>query len=158
MSFLRLSMLALLAPLLISPLALADEGSDLGVADPKFADFIRAVAKITAQAETKDKSAVKFICLALNSSGQVVVTSLSVGSDHGQSFTPSPGAAAIAHFHNSTMSPKPEAADFDSLRALKLPSFVVSAAGDQIWEVAIIGGSKKYRAVLESGLGEWMAF
>jgi hypothetical protein len=140
----------------VSLTVLAQES--VGVGYDKYIDFVRAIASQTALAETQDKDAVKFLSLGAGASGEVVVIRIGLGKDHGSSFEPGPGARAIAHVHNHQMSVKPEAADFDALRLLKLRSFVISADGNQIWEIALVGGKEQYRAILPSGVGEWIDF
>jgi hypothetical protein len=136
----------------------ADTQGDVGVSDNKYIVVIRAIARETALAETEDKDAVKFLSLGVNAAGEVVVRRIGLGKDHGTSFPLAPGEEAFAHVHNRQMSPKPEAADFGVLRRLKVPSFVISADGNDIWEVAVVGGKERYRPILPSGVGDWVEF
>jgi hypothetical protein len=131
---------------------------DIGVSTSAAIDFIRGTAKITALAPTRQKNAVKFMALGVDSSDTVVVTTIAVGIDHGASFKPPADAIAVAHVHNSDMPDKPEPADYLALRVLGLPSFVISADGEAIWEIAVLGGVNKYRPVLPSHVGEWVDY
>jgi hypothetical protein len=129
---------------------------NIGVSTPAAIDFIRATAKSTALAPTPQKNAVKFIALGVDSSGTIVVTTIALGIDHGESFKPPADAIAVAHVHNGDMSAKPAAADYLALREHRLPSFVISADGETIWEVAVLGGVNRYRPVLPSYVGAWV--
>jgi hypothetical protein len=141
---------------LASFVAFPSIAQDLGVNDDKYIDFIRAIAKSNALAKTRDPDAVKFISLGASTAGEVVVLRIAVGWDHGSSFEPGAGAIAVAHVHTRRMSTKPESADFEALRLLKVRGFVISADGENIWEITIIAGKEQYRPILPSVVGDWI--
>jgi hypothetical protein len=131
---------------------------EIGVSTSGAIDFIRETAKVTALAPTQQKNYVKFLALGADASGEVFVTTMAVGFDHEAPFKPPADTVAVAHVHPGGMSAKPEAADYVALRTMGLPSFMISADGEAIWEIAILGGVNKYRRVLTSGVGEWVDF
>lgn len=124
----------------------------------KYMDFLRATAKATALAKTKYHEAVKFLALGENESGAVMVLGMALTRDHGASLQPPSDATALAHVHHRKMANKPESADFDALRQHQLQSFIISADGEHIWEIAINDESQQYRAIHPSGVGEWITF
>ncbi|NQD35701.1 hypothetical protein HPT27_01625 [Permianibacter sp. IMCC34836] len=131
---------------------------NIGVSEVKYINVVREIAKPTALAPIRVKNGVKFMSLATNSTGEVVVQNAVIGFDHGGSFQPAPGTAVVVHVHNSEMSPKPDPADYAALREYELPCFIISSDGENIWEIAIIDGMNKFRAIQSSGIGEWVDF
>ncbi|MES2324778.1 MAG: hypothetical protein V4633_21165 [Pseudomonadota bacterium] len=150
------AMVVTLSLLCVQLACAAEPQKDIGVSTSAEIDFIHGTAKFTALAPTRLKNAVKFIALGLDSAGTVVVTAMAVGIDHGASFKPPADASAVAHVHHRDMPAKLEAADYLALRVLGLPCFVISADGEAIWEIAVLGGVSKYRPVLPSHVGEWV--
>jgi hypothetical protein len=96
--------------------------------------------------------------LGLNSAGVVVVTGIAIVRNHDMPFNTPHETKVVVHVHHGEMSANPEAADYVDLRKHRLPSFIISADGENIWEIAMIGGVNKYRAVLPSSIGEWVDF
>lgn len=145
------------ASLWFAPCFAEEKGGGTHVADDVYLEFIRAVAKQTAQAQTQDPDAVKFLGLGKNESNEVVVTEIAVGADHGASFEASARAFVVAHVHNRHMAAGPEAADFEAQALLGRPFLVISADGEGVWEVAVLEGSRRYRQVTPTN-GSWQSF
>ncbi len=141
----------------LAPCLAAQPPATMQLADVQYGEFIRGVARQTAQAKTRDPDAVKLLGLGINESGHIVVTEIALGTDHGASFEISDRTVVVAHIHNQHMSPGPEFADFAALKILARPCFVISVDGEKVWEIAVLEGSNKYREVMQSGFGEWQA-
>ena len=125
------------------------------VADPRYAAFLRKAAKATARA-SRGARGEKFLALAINSKGEVVVTNYAILKGQGGNVSSLiEGAGAIAHVHYWGLVQEPHGADHSAVQSRDMSSFVIGEFGANIWEVGRIDGEYKYRSIFTDSYGKW---
>ncbi|WNO10296.1 RHS repeat-associated core domain-containing protein [Teredinibacter sp. KSP-S5-2] len=129
------------------------------ISDPRYIAFLKAISKATANAGIPIEGE-KFLAMALNSDGQVVVTNIGILPGQGGKITSLlQGAGAIAHVHPSYIRPqRPQMGDHSSVKFRGVSSFVIGHRGSELWEVGRIDGKYKYRTVHKDEPGSWKKY
>ncbi|MGL6162242.1 RHS repeat-associated core domain-containing protein [Microbulbifer sp.] len=123
------------------------------VSPDAYIDFLQGVSEATASANI-NVIGEKFLMMAQNSEGQVIVTDIGILPAQGGVIRTA-GASAIAHVHYRGLEQRPGPGDHSSVKAYGKPSFVIGARGKKIWEVGRISQKYKYRRVDTEELGRW---
>lgn len=102
----------------------------------------------------------KLLLLARDGKGEPVVRSSFALPSRRALGSPPPGTLAVIRLHPEmlTVVPGPSADDLAFVAANKLPLYVVGewVRPAPVWEVALVGGSVRYRAIGEVGeIGPW---
>lgn len=151
------------AILLMGALTLSEAWARGADSDDDAATYIatmRRIAKPTAAAklEGERKNAVKFIALARDSGGEVVIVDLALTRwEHSLRLCDKDGVKATAHFH--VESPEPGLHPDDTLDVRDhCFAFVVDAGGERIWQLKRDGEGWLFRSVETEPVGDWQAW
>ena len=120
-------------------------------------EFAQAVAAPTALAESGDEQSVKLMLVGMKR-GMPVVSRVGLlpSNTHGPAKEFARGSPVLMiHVHHEGMLQAPHLEDAASVRELGIPNVIVSADGQSIWEVGIIGGEAVYRDISTEDLGPW---
>jgi hypothetical protein len=145
----------------LCPLMLASSGwaADEKVhADADIWGMVTAIAGPTAGAKLGGgQQAEKAVTIARNANGEAGVTSMqALGAGSKATFPAGTLALLIAHYPGQCSAPY---ADDDYAASQGVETFVVSASGDYIWEVAKTGGAVSVRLVQgHDAFGPWEPF
>jgi len=154
----RIAFLCLSALLLGERSAARPEDKREIQASSEYADFIRAVARPTALAETQPGNFVKFLRLGKNREDEVVVLGIALlplNVHASADLEEGAEVLVIAHVHHEQMSQVPTKDDALTVRGLGVPNFVISSDGRTIWEVGVVAGQDRYREIGAEKAGEW---
>jgi RHS repeat-associated protein len=132
-------------------------------ADPRYAEFLRRVGPATARARLhssiKGGQGEKFLALAINSNGEVVVLRVAVLVGQGATVgSLAVGAGAIAHVHYEGLIQPPHQADHSAVKYGRISSFVLGHTGRRLWEVGRMSGGYVYRDVSRSSPRGWQEY
>ncbi|GAB4195756.1 MAG: hypothetical protein Tsb002_28520 [Wenzhouxiangellaceae bacterium] len=127
-------------------------------ADPRYAEFLNQVSRATTRARIPVRGE-KFLALAINSEGVVVVKRIAILTGQGGDVSRFiRGAGAIAHVHYRGLVQYPTGADHSAVKFAGISSFVIGSSGSRIWEVGRINGQYKYRTVSGREPGRWRPY
>ena len=136
-------------------------GTEDVTADPRYAEFLRRVGPATAGAALPRgvREGEKFMALAINGDGQVIVRRVAIFTGQGGSVGQlARGAGAIVHVHYSGLVQPPNGGDHSAVKFAGISSFVIGATGRNIWEVGRVNGSFYYRSVNRDAPGRWRRY
>ena len=121
----------------------------------RYISFMKDINKVTIRAKTRVKGE-KFISLAFNDDGEVVITNVAILTGQGGDVTSfAKDAGAIAHFHYEGLGQEPYGADHTAVKYKGIPSFVVGEKTRRIWEIGQQGVDFYKRRIDEDKTGEW---